>query len=56
MTLDELMLLLESGDGVFDEPEVDGLSHALRSELQVMVRERPQTAAGVLRNWLGSAS
>ena len=30
MTLDELMLLLESGDGVFDEPEIDGLSHALQ--------------------------
>ena len=30
MTLDELMVLLESGDGVFDEPEVDGLAHALQ--------------------------
>lgn len=30
MTLDELMTLLESGDGVFDEPEVDGLAHALQ--------------------------
>src|SRR6478609_11714841 len=24
------MVLLESGDGVFDEPEIDGLAHALQ--------------------------
>jgi len=30
VTLDELMELLARGDGVFDEPEVDGLAHALQ--------------------------
>lgn len=30
MTLDELIALLASGNGVFDEPEVDGLAHALQ--------------------------
>jgi predicted HD phosphohydrolase len=30
VTVDEWMALLASGEGVFDEPEVDGLSHALQ--------------------------
>lgn len=30
MTVDELLALLATGDGVFDEPEVDGLAHALQ--------------------------
>ncbi len=30
MTVDELLALLATGDGVFDEPNVDGLAHALQ--------------------------
>ena len=30
MTVDELLALLASGVGVFDEPDVDGLAHALQ--------------------------
>jgi len=30
MTIDELLALLARGDGVFDEPDVDGLAHALQ--------------------------
>ena len=37
-------------------PGLHGPSATLRRELHVMVRERPQTAAGVLRNWLSNAS
>jgi predicted HD phosphohydrolase len=53
VTLDELMMLLESGDGVFDEPEVDGLAHALQCG-SILLDEQPDdpelAVAGLLHD------
>jgi predicted HD phosphohydrolase len=40
VTVDELLAILATGDGVFDEPDVDGLAHALQCGA-ILRAERP---------------
>jgi predicted HD phosphohydrolase len=43
MSVDELLALLATGNGVFDEPEVDGLAHALQCAA-ILRAEHPDDA------------
>jgi predicted HD phosphohydrolase len=49
-SVDELLTLLARGDGVFDEPEIDGLFHALQcaAKLQAAHPDDPELAVAGL--------
>jgi predicted HD phosphohydrolase len=53
VTVDDLLDLLSRGDGVFDEPEIDGLFHALQcgAHLRALHRNDPElVVAGLVHD------